>query len=432
MQIRKTVMSSIPTDQELKDLNKKLKEGLTTQWPEAKIPNIAMPRCADLYLSIIDNSNTTEPDPDEIAVLFEEYFTRVKHVIFKSKQVKKQTVYVDENIERGFKCTFGGENFDTHDSMECCLPCSCFTLSGNRRMLEKQPLSATYKIRRLFLGDLAWLFFMERMGTFNILGALLDDFTMNGRYPFDVYDVSSIIMNTWVEHTMMGLTSRLRDRESSLIRCLAWKQAHTPRKTDPNKIIPNLELNRLIHNFVSLVLEWFRVGQIQENIRDIAGGSTPSGASLVAISESVRLIKVAMKTFDYGRNTVNTLNGIVEVIATLALLRRVRDKIGVPQSFDKLEDIVPAAIDKLGLSRNVGRSGVNTYHAHHEAAQDLRDILLDLEVLDFTDLKALRIWLYLTENKFEGFRKAYYDLTNIDLAKPEFRTEGPYRIEQAV
>ena len=96
MQTRKTVMSSIPTDQELKDLNKKLKEGLTTQWPEAKIPNIAMPRCADLYLSIIDNSNTTEPDPDEIAVLFEEYFTRVKHVIFKSKQVKKQTVYVDE------------------------------------------------------------------------------------------------------------------------------------------------------------------------------------------------------------------------------------------------------------------------------------------------------------------------------------------------
>ncbi|HET7642441.1 MAG TPA: hypothetical protein VFK40_02945 [Nitrososphaeraceae archaeon] len=425
-------MSAIPTEIELKTLNQKLKKGLTDLANNLKI-NIAMPRCADLYLSIIDNSSINEPDPNEIAALFEEYFIRQKHFIFQFKQ--NQQGYLDENIERGFRCTGtppGIEGSDNHDSSDCCLPCSCVTLSGNRRMLERPPLDPIFKISRLFFADLIWLFFMERMGTFNILGALLDDFATNGKYPFDIYDVSSIILNTWVEHAMMGICSRIRDRESAYIRCLGWKQPSLPRKTDPNKIITNIEMNKLIINFISLVLEWFRVRQVQEAIQGIASSTAPSGASLVAISESIRLIKIASKSFDYGRNMVITLNGIVEVIATLAILHRVRDKIGVPQSFTKLEDIIPVAIEKLGLSKNVGKSQVNTYHAHHEAAQDLRDILLDLEVLNFTDFNELRVWLYLTETKFEGFRKAYYDLTNIDLAKPEYRLEGTLRIEQQV
>ena len=38
-------------------------------------------------------------------------------------------------------------------------------------------------IKRLFLGDLLWLFFFERMGIFKILGVILDDFATRGGFP---------------------------------------------------------------------------------------------------------------------------------------------------------------------------------------------------------------------------------------------------------
>ena len=63
------IMSAIPTEQELKALNEKLKNDLKNLTNGRKV-NIAMHRCADLYLSIIDNSLPAEPDPNEIAALF--------------------------------------------------------------------------------------------------------------------------------------------------------------------------------------------------------------------------------------------------------------------------------------------------------------------------------------------------------------------------
>ena len=154
--------------------------------------------------------------------------------------------------------------------------------------------------------------------------------------------------------------------------------------------------------------------------------------ALQAISDSIRNIKSAAKAWERGRNMVITLYGIVEVIATLALIHRIRDKIGIPQSFTKLEDIIPAAIDELGLSKNVGRADVNTFFSHHQAARDIRDILLDIEVLDFENTDKLNTWLTLVEARFQGFRKAYFDITGSDLEKPEFRNEGTLRIEQQV
>jgi hypothetical protein len=428
----------IPNKEQLNELNEDLKNRLISTG--IKIPNLAMPRCADLYTSTIDNSSFDEPDPDEIAALFEEYFTRDKHLIFESN-IKGGSIvgYKDENIDRGFRCksgTLGVEDPRKQDSSDCCLPCSCITLWGNRRLLvrilKNTPIQ-TLKIRRLYFGDLVWLFFMERLGTFNILAVLLDDFATNGKYPFDIFDVSSIILNTLVEHTKMGLTSRVRDRESAYMRALGWKQPHLRRETDRGKVIINAEMNKLLHNFISLVLEWYKDRHADEAIQGVVSRTTPSStASLVAISERIKQIKIASEAFNYGRITVVTLNGILEVIVTFALLFRVRDKLGVPQTFTKLDDITPAVIEKLGLEKNVANLQVNTFSVHHDAAKELRDILLDLEVLDFEDLDELTSWLYLSQAKFEGFRRAYLDITNIDLAKPEYRTQENMRIEQQV
>ena len=54
---------------------------------------------------------------------------------------------------------------------------------------------------------------------------------------------------------------------------------------------------------------------------------------------------------------------------------------------------------------------------------------MDMEVLDFEKLDILNVWLDLVEDRIQGFRKAYLDLTGIDLLKPEFRG-GTFTVEQ--
>ena len=56
------------------------------------------------------------------------------------------------------------------------------TLDGNRNRMTGNSFGSP-RIRRLFVGDLVWLFFFERMGIFRILGVILDDFATRGRLP---------------------------------------------------------------------------------------------------------------------------------------------------------------------------------------------------------------------------------------------------------
>jgi hypothetical protein len=455
-----------------------LKGSLTTYDPPAqggiRVPNIPMPKCADLLLSLIgplseeqyplsgDTNKPPQPpwwpNPDEITALFEEYFSRGRHYIFPNYPTDPHPpAHAEENtiLDRAFTCRDPANGSDVgttgsqgsqdqiyypprYDSSGCCLPCSCVTLAGNRRLLVKVPYLGgwppTKKIRRLFLGDLVWLFLMERMGIFAILHALLSDFAHNGKYYFDVFDTSSIILNTWVELVKTGMGSQTVDRESAYERCLGLKQAHIPRKTltqDKGGVKDNCEMIKALVKFSSLALEYYRERQAIEAIQGTITPTPPTGASLEAIRASIVDIKVASKAFEQGRNMIITLYGIVEIIATLGLLRRVRGMIPLPQSATRLEDLIPNAIDKLGLSSKVGRSAVNTFHSHHEAARDLRDLLLDLEVLDFNNLDTLKVWLALVEDRFQGARKALIDLTGRDLLKPEFRS-GNFRLEEQV
>ena len=228
----------------------------------------------------------------KIAAIFEEYFTHTRHEIFQNRYLPG---YEEENsiLTRAFRCTnpYGGQSATTpaavaafyYDSSACCLPCSCVTLAGNRRLLIRQPTSTLppllqNKIRRLFFADALWLFFMERMGSFKIIGTLLDDFATNGKYPIDIYDISSTILNTWVELTKMGISSIVKDRESDYIRSIGWKQTDLPRKTDPSKTVANTGMSKLLINFVSLVLEFYRQKQTLQAIQGTLG-TPPSGAS---------------------------------------------------------------------------------------------------------------------------------------------------------
>ena len=60
-----------------------------------------------------------------------------------------------------------------------CLPPSCVRLDGNRNLNPTSPKG----IRRLFIADLVWLFYFDRLGIFQILGKILDDFAIKGQLP---------------------------------------------------------------------------------------------------------------------------------------------------------------------------------------------------------------------------------------------------------
>ena len=106
------------------------------------------------------------------------------------------------------------------------LPPSCITLSGIRGS-AKAITTPTSRIKRLYPGDLLFLFFFEKMGIFRILGRLLDDFAFNGKYPMNTADSSNeltwIIMETMVRQTKTGLSSTVRDRNSAYRRGLGWE-----------------------------------------------------------------------------------------------------------------------------------------------------------------------------------------------------------------
>ena len=63
---------------------------------------------------------------------------------------------------------------------------SCVTLEGIRNLSRAtldDPARVPVRIRRLFIGDVVWLFYFERMGIFKILGAILDDYATKGKHP---------------------------------------------------------------------------------------------------------------------------------------------------------------------------------------------------------------------------------------------------------
>ena len=112
-------------------------------------------------------------------------------------------------------------------------------------------------------------------------------------------------------------------------------------------------------------------------------GNVPkiSVATLITISDTLNLLKKAFDPFDYGRNYSNTLNGIVWVIAGMALIRELRTSLGIPKEYEQPYEYIPAAYDLLVMKRAITPSQTNRYIVHRQCANDARDILLDLEVI---------------------------------------------------
>ena len=297
---------------------------------------------------------------------------------------------------------------------------------------------AGYKLKRLFIGDIVWLFFYERMGVFQILKALLRDYSYEGKYPIPLGDFTdpvqsqiAIILENMVREYKIGLNSSVKDRDSLYRQVLGWT-SREGRRLGLQTFV-NSEFNAQFHAFIRRALRYYRDKSIAVAIRGTVtpGAAEASVETLTSIAESIERLRQTFDRYNYNRNYNNTLSGIVWVLAALSLISHIKNKIGIPDNFTKPYQYIPAIYDLIVSDKEEMKSNANRYDAHKACAQAGRDILIEIEIDPnlTSNTKTggyLDTWLGRMEEKIEKYRTEYKNLMKIDL-----KNADEQKIEQA-
>lgn len=412
---------------------------------------VAFPPCTDELLALIRTG-----DSDDVTKFFRDYFKFRRHHILGQTKIGGSGQW--EDIENHLHAVLdpalldcpNGIIIERHESnahydyhqhewpSECCLCSPCVTLDGERN-LPPQPTLPTVPngIRRLFVADALWLFYFERMGIQQILGVILDAFAYNGRLPISngslsmaiKDDIVALVLEVMVRQTKMGLAPTVRDRACLYRTTLGWTSKPGRGLNLDTEV--NTGFSTLFHRFIANALDYYKDKRLAVAIRGTAvPDAPPSVATLITISNTIDVLKKRFEAFAYGRNYYNTLAGIVWTIAGMAMIRELRETLGIPPAYGDAHEFIPAAYDLLVLKRPVTHGEINPYLEHKRCAEHGRDLLLDLEVIDHEQNapgQELDNWLYQIETKVEAYRTAYRSLTGVDLGG-----SGTPTIEQQV
>lgn len=356
-----------------------------------------------------------DPLPDK----FNEYFTRGRSVA--SASTPEGTILATQDPP----------DFPTGYLNDCRRPLLTWSIPRPCLRVQGKRGSFGLEFRQLFIGDLVWLFFHERMGVHRMIGAVLDDFVTRGRFPLRPSGVEGLVLEAMVREVKAGLSSTVRDRDTSYRRCLGWT-SESGKGLENGTTPKNNAFNTLFHRLIQLALGYYREKRLAVAIQASAAAGVPSMATLTSIKEVIGQLRKAFDPFKYGRNHTHTLSGIVWTLGALELLMRLRSQLGIPEPYSRPDELVPAAYDLLVPGARPMQG--NRYVAHRQCADAGRDILLDVQALDFEtsagpntlDDADLEVWLTKVEPTFEIYRSAYRVLTGVD-----FGTDGVPAIEQA-
>lgn len=378
---------------------------------------VPFPPCSDVLLSHPHDGGENV----EIRDLFREYFS-YGHLPRKPEDVDPELLACLQPVVLGPR---EGEAVMAEPAFPppWCLPPSCVMLGGLRGDGDPRELR---RLHRLFAGDVIWLYFMERMGVFRMLGAILDDYATRRRFPFRADRPSALILEAMVRQTAMGTSSRVGARDAAYRAILGWT---TPAgRTVGNETLVNQAFSTHFHRFLQLALELYRDRRLAVAIQN-APTVRSSVATLKAISETIDVLHIAFDPFKYGRNYQNTQAGIVWAVAGLLLIRDLRSQLGIQAEYEQPSRYIQAAHDLL-LGGAAEMTQGNRYTLHKECADKGRNLALDLEVVNYKDANPggeLEAWLNAVEDDVEGYRTAYKALTGVDLGEP-----GRAAIEQEV
>lgn len=412
---------------------------------------VLMPHCADMLLSLVGLNvpvnATGDARPDSLR-MFDNYFKFQHQPVFPAQfdfTRSPNQLHPDLAACLTYTTTGGpvilsgtpgggtsaapaasstGGNYGLVYPSKSCRPSPCLALMGNRH--ANAFLDRTLK--RLFIADAVWLFYMERMGTFQILGAILDDYATKGKLPISSHTLTAFVLEEMIDSIKSGYSSTRNARLTAYLRASGWS---LPDVRDRPDAAVNSSFSQLLHKLIPAALSFYRDKRLAVAIQG-ANAGTPSMATITEIGEHLKLLKLAFAPFDYGRVFSDVLSGIVWTIATHAIVDELRDDIGIPRDFTRPDQFIPAAYDMLVARQSIANSEVNRYTTHKTLADQGRRLLLDVQGLpsDATPTQ-LTDWLSEpnTEAMFEAYRAAYRNITGTDLGTAP--QGAPMIIEQA-
>jgi hypothetical protein len=386
---------------------------------ENKPKRIAIPftPCADVLLSLV-TTKTPYGAGDDVQQAFMDYFAFTAH----EPELVKQLPGLDSDLAKGL----AGQKYFPPVS---CWPSPLVTLQGQRHRQNPatppppmpDPTGPGFgTLRRLFVGDVVWLYFMERMGLFRILGALLDDYALKGTLPIEMVqgEHTHVVLEVFTRQVKMGVSPGVRDRDNLYRKVLGWT-SEAGRSLGSDAQV-NRDFASGFTAFMSGVLKYYSEKRLAVAIQASAAAGRPSVATLTEIGDLGDKLRRTYEGFLYGRNYLNTLSSIVYAVGAMALVGALRDAIGIPKALSEPHEYLGAAYDILVTKERPGKSA-NRFIIHREMAKNARDILMQLEVANLsTDVSAsgtspLQEWLDLAEGKFESFRTNYRVATGSDL-----------------
>jgi hypothetical protein len=382
----------------------------------------------DFVLSQIDATHPT----DELSIIFREYFERKPHNIFAGLELTSRDYSWPHDardstaVQKTKSAMACGESFEHIPGPGCSLPCSCITLSGDRRIKEyfkdkpptfppTSPPWTVGTIKTLDVADNMWVLFMDKMGLPEMLSVLLNDFAYGGKYPIPSDEIYGLIMQELINEINSGMSSRVRQRTATSLRSIGLeRQRDEPVKLLEGMIQINRSFIKLLFKLISQLLTFYRMRRVQDVIVGVVTHQ-PSSAAYAEITKTIDLLKLAMQPFYYGSNYSDTLKGIVWVLASLYILRATRDKYGVPMSFAGFDQLIPAAYSNLVKPGQTVES--NRWVIYTAAAKGFRDFILSAGVLDTGVLAEVKMFVIQEEDRVESIRHAVLQITGtIDLA----------------
>jgi hypothetical protein len=284
---------------------------------------------------------------------------------------------------------------------------------------------------RLSFGTVLWLYYYDRMGIFDILKALMNDYNYNGKLPISAKSENTTsdttlqysgIMDTLSTLYRLGIGSNTMDRKSLYQRVLGVSipsENGSPVNSERNE---NFMKN--FNKVVGLMIDFYRDKQLAQAIRDTSSNSIRSSvATQTAIRDTILILQKNFEVFDYGRNRINTFLGLATVFATICLVRMLKDEIGVPRQYNEPHEFIPAAYDILVAKRPVTSNEVNRFTIFDNCASYGYRLLTDIELIEPNALTTVAIgstldaWLNDIEGIVEGYNNAYRSISELKAEK---------------
>jgi hypothetical protein len=437
-------LPSIVTDLEVEYLDLELKNDLIDSYLTKPHPFI-FPEFTNLLTSIIRDPNYNK---DYLGFeIFSDYFSSFCH----SPTFKTQA---EKNLyDNAFACVASPIDPTV---LNCHAPCCAITLQGARTIrvvkgeYPSNPLaslpagtdpwprptpqlksSTDQFLRNLHFGDLASLFYYTEMGLFTVIHKLVQDFDLSGKHLFPSDNLSSMLLNKCAE-LMRKLdypyVSALQ-LEGLFLRVLGWQTSNVVRKIDSSMIMINSAFGKLLSRLIPQVLYLYSQSTVIDAVTQAR--AVPPAESEIAIQTTLATFKSTMEIFNSNNNWYLTLNAYLWLVVGLSLLEQNLDTIGVPATLrDNPTHYIPAAYDILveNKSSSFSPRTQNRYLAYLPLAVNARKILFDIEFLRIDDNRMVRIFLAKNIPRVLAFNDAFKSVYGVNLAAPEYRTEGALRL----